>query len=101
MAVRARSWNHIRLIVSPMTHNVSLYVRSLDKDNLAPSWVALGILHSRQCLCCDAGAVDNNPGGGAGVCGLDGGKPLSHKVHAILILQPVEEILDVLGGVER
>lgn len=51
MAIRARSRNHIRLIVPPMTHNVSLYARCLYKDNLTPSRVTLGILHPRQRLC--------------------------------------------------
>lgn len=83
-----------------MPHHVPLHTRSLDKDDLATGRVALFVLDARQRLGRDAGAVDDDPRGGTGVGGLDGGKPVPDKVHAVLVLEPAEEVLDVLGRVE-
>lgn len=101
MPIRARSRNHIRLVVSPMTHNVPLHARRLYKHHLATGWITLGIFHAGQRPCRDAGAVDDDLGGGTGVCCLDAGKPLSHKMYSILVSQPVEEVLNVLGSIQR
>lgn len=101
MAIRTRPWNHIRLIVSAMAHNISLHARRLYKDNLASGRVAFLIFHAGQCLCRDTGTVHDDLCGGTGICSLDGGEPVSHKMHAVLLLEAAEEILNVLGGIER
>lgn len=100
MAIRTRSRNHIRLIVLAMAHNVSFDTRCLYKDNLATSRVAFLILDAGQCLCRNASAVDDDLGGGTGIRSLDAGEPLSHKVHAVLLFESAEEILNVLGSIE-
>lgn len=101
MAIRTRPWNHIRLVVLAMAHNVSFHTRRLYKDNLATGRVAFLIFHAGQRLCRNAGAVHNDLGGGTGIRSLDAGEPLSHKVHTVLLLESAEEILNVLGGIER
>lgn len=101
MAICTRPRNHIRLIVPAMAHNVSLHARCLYKDNLASSRKAFLIFHAGQRLCRNTGAVHNNLCGGTGICSLDGGEPMSHKVHAVLLLEAAEEILNVLGSIER
>lgn len=83
-----------------MAHNISFDARCLYKNNLATGRVAFLIFHAGQCLCRNASTVHNDLGGGAGIRSLDAGEPLSHKVHAVLLLEPAEEILNVLGSIE-
>lgn len=101
MAIRAGSWNHIRLIVSAMAHNVSLHARRLYKYNLASGRIAFLIFHAGQRLRRNASAVHNDFCGGTGIRSLDGGEPMSHKMHTVLLLESAEEILNVLGSIER
>lgn len=100
MTIRTGSWNHISLIVPAMAHNVSLHARCLYKDHLATSRVAFLILDARQRLCRNTSTVHNDLGGGTGIRSLDAGEPLSHKMHAVLLLESAKEILNVLGSIE-
>lgn len=84
-----------------MAHNVSLHTRRLYQDNLASGRIAFLIFHARQCLCRNASAIHHYLCGGTGIRSLDGGEPVSHKVYAVLLLEAAEEILNVLGSIER
>lgn len=101
MAIRTRPRNHIRLIVSAMAHNVSLHARRFYQDNLATGGIAFIIFHARQGLCRNTGTVHDDFGGGTSICSLDGGESMPHKVHAVLLLEPAEKILNVFGSIER